>query len=386
MTTAPPPLSEMLDRLIATPSVSSIDPALDCGNAKVNELLSDWLEDLGFAIRLEAVPGHADKTNLIALRGSGTPELVFAGHTDTVPFDEGQWHCDPFLADRRGGRLYGLGSADMKSFFALVIEALRDQPPGRQTAPLAVLATADEESGMAGARQLVAADLALGPRVLIGEPTGLRPVRAHKGIFMLRVVLLGRSGHSSDPRLGRSALEGMHAVLTALVNLRNDLASRYADSRFDPPVPTVNFGRIRGGDNPNRICARCELDIDLRLTPGMSLATARARVESTVRESVADRDLEVQFISLFDGVEPLDTPASCGLLQAAEQLCGCRGDAVSFATEGPFFARLGADAVILGPGDIAVAHQPDEYLELARIEPCVEQLRSLYQSFCLAPA
>lgn len=386
MAPAPPPLSEMLDRLIATPSVSSVEPALDCGNAAVNELLAGWLEDLGFEVRLAVVPGHADKSNLIARRGSGTPELVFAGHTDTVPFDDGQWHSDPFLASRRDGRLYGLGSADMKSFFALLIEALRDCPAGRQKAPLAVLATADEESGMAGARQLVAADEALGPRVLIGEPTGLQPVRAHKGIFMLRIVLLGRSGHSSDPGLGRSALEGMHGVLDALVKLRGELESRYRDSRFVPPVPTLNFGRIGGGDNPNRICARCELDIDLRLTPGMSLATARAQVESTVRNAIAGRELEVQFISLFDGVEPLDTPASCSLLQATERLCGCAGSAVSFATEGPLFARLGANAVILGPGDIAVAHQPDEYLELARINPYVDQLRSLYHGFCAAPA
>lgn len=379
-----PTVDNMLDTLIATPSVSSVNADLDMGNRAISELLADWLETLQFQVQLMPVPGHADKCNVIAVRGAGEDGLILAGHTDTVPYDKGSWSHDPFCATRSSGRLYGLGSSDMKSFFALLLEALRDTRAADQKQPVVVLATADEESGMAGARQLVATDTRPGRYVLIGEPTGLQPVRAHKGIFMLRITLTGRSGHSSDPSLGRSALEGMYQVVGALSTLRNELQSSYRDERFAVPVPTLNFGRIAGGDNPNRICAHCELDIDVRLTPGMDLAATREAIETCVRKVLAGSDLKVSCHALFDGVPPLDTPSSSTLVRRCETLTDCTAGSVSFATEAPLFAALGMEAVIMGPGNIAVAHQPDEYLELASIAPTVRHLRALYQQFCIA--
>ena len=380
-----PSLDQMLDRLIATPSVSSVDPSRDHGNAGVSELIAEWLQAIGFDVRLQAVQGSQAKYNVIARRGSGSDGLVFAGHTDTVPFDETGWSHNPFAATRKDDRLYGLGSCDMKSFFALILESLRHTSAHRQSRPVVVVATADEESGMAGARTLVQEGQALGRHVLIGEPTGLVPIRAHKGIFMLRIIVHGRSGHSSDPSLGHSALEGMQAVLDALCQLRSELATRYPDARFAVPVPTLNFGRIAGGDNPNRICARCELDIDLRLTPGMQLETARAVLKQRVRDALVKRSLQVEFLSLFDGVAPMDTPDDDELLQACEKQTQCRAGVVSFATEAPMFAELGMSAVVLGPGDIAQAHQPDEYLALAAVKPMLTHLQALYQAFCVAP-
>ena len=378
-----PSLDHMLDTLIATPSVSSVNADLDTGNAEVSEELAGWLEALGFEVQLQAVPGHKRKRNVIASRGAGPDALVLAGHTDTVPFDEDGWTKDPFTAHRIDGRLYGLGSCDMKGFFALALDALRGTSPKKQSRPIVIIATADEESGMAGARELVAQGERFGRHVLIGEPTRLIPIRAHKGIFMLRIIIRGRSGHSSDPALGRSALEGMRAVLNSLCRLREDFAVRYSDSRFAVPAPTLNFGRIAGGDNPNRICARCELDIDLRLTPGMHLESARAEVIEHVENAIAGHGLSVDYISLFDGVGPMDTPADDPFLQACEAQTKCRAEVVSFATEAPLFASLGMSAVVLGPGDIAVAHQPDEYLELAAVAPMVAHLQALYQQFCI---
>lgn len=382
MTHVAPPLDTMLDQLIACPSVSSVNAELDTGNREVSECLAGWLEALGFRVSLSAVSGDANKCNVVGVLGEGDAGLVLAGHTDTVPFDEGRWSSDPFTATRRDGRLYGLGAADMKGFFALVIEALRDVAPGRLRRPLVVLATADEESGMAGARQLADAGKPLGRFALIGEPTGLRPVRAHKGILMLRIVLIGRSGHSSDPALGISALDGMHEVIRGLVDLRARLASGYGDSRFAIPAPTLNLGRIAGGDNPNRICARCELDIDLRLTPGITLADARRLLKQCVHDATAGRGLEVEFKSLFDGVEAMDTPAESALVRKCESLTGCKAGLVSFATEAPFLDKLGMQTVVMGPGDIAVAHQPDEFLDLARMAPMTAYLRQLVHEFC----
>ncbi len=381
-----PSLEQMLTRLIATPSVSSTDPLLDNGNAVISEILAGWLESIGFTVELLPVPGHASKLNVVARRGPSNAALVFAGHSDTVPYDDGCWTRDPFAAERTDERLYGLGSADMKSFFALVLEALRDTTPGKQSAGVVVVATADEESGMAGARELVNKHTILAPNVLIGEPTRLQPVRAHKGIFMLRIVLTGQSGHSSDPALGRNALEGMHAVIDSLYQLRQQFASQYRDSRFMVPVPTLNLGRIMGGDNPNRICARCELDIDVRLTPGLELEPARRLVQDACLDAVKERGLDVEFLSLFDGVAALDTPGDSPLIRAAETATGCAAGVVSFATEAPLFAELGAQSVVLGPGDIDVAHQPDEYLALASIAPMIGHIRRLYRHFCEAAA
>ena len=372
----------MLDQLIACPSVSSATPRTRHRQSKSQRDPGGWLEALGFRVSLTTVPGHADKCNVTGVLGDGGAGLVLAGHTDTVPFDDGRWTSDPFAATRKEGRLYGLGATDMKNFFAIVVEALREQSRTKLRRTLVVLATADEESGMAGARQLVEAGESLGRFALIGEPTGLRPIRAHKGILMMRIILTGRSGHSSDPALGRSALEGMHEVIRSLVSLRAELGEKYRDARFAVPTPTLNLGRIAGGDNPNRICARCELDVDLRLTPGITLAVARQLLKEHVRSAVEGRGLELEFHSLFDGVEALDTPADCALVSRCESLTGCGAGMVSFATEAPFLTELGMQTVVMGPGDIDVAHQPDEFLELARIPPMVGYLRQLVHDFC----
>ena len=160
----------------------------------------------------------------------------------------------------------------MKSFLALALEASRELAGRRPERTLILLATADEETSMAGARALVEPELPRARHAIIGEPTGLRPVRMHKGILMESIRLQGHSGHSSDPSLGNSALEAMHTVIGTLLSWRNELQKNFRDPLFAVPVPTLNLGHIHGGDNPNRICAECELHIDLRPLPGMDVA------------------------------------------------------------------------------------------------------------------
>ena len=385
----PTPLFPVLDRirqLIATPSVSSVSPQFDQSNRPVVDLLAGWLEDAGFAVRIEPLPGQADKANLIAVLGRGPGGLVLAGHTDTVPYDAGRWRYDPFGGTVADGRIYGLGSADMKSFLALAIAAAREFRADELRQPLVLLATADEESGMAGARALAAASQPLGRYALIGEPTGLKPVRLHKGILMEAIRLEGKAGHSSNPALGVSALEGMHRVIGELLRWRTELQARYRNPLFEVAAPTLNLGRIHGGDNPNRICADCELHIDIRPLPGMALADVRGALHERLDWLLADSELELSFTPLFEGIEALETPATAAIVRVTEELTGAPAGAVSFGTEGPYLNALGMETVILGPGGVDCAHQPDEYLALAMIEPTLELLRKLIGRFCVEAA
>ncbi len=381
--TSQPSLRRMLEGLIATPSVSSVSPAYDQPNEPVLFLLDDWLRAAGFRTEILPVPGLPGKANLIASRGRGAGGLVLAGHTDTVPFDASRWRHDPFRLTEADGRLYGLGTCDMKAFLALAIEAAREVPETALKAPLILLATADEESTMAGARALVEAGRPRARHALIGEPTGLRPVRRHKGIFMEAIEILGEAGHSSDPRLGRNALEGMHRAIGALLQWRERTQRLWRDEAFEVPVLTMNLGRIEGGDNPNRICARCELHIDCRPLPGMAIDTLREEIHATVRAALEGSGLTVRFRPLFEGAPPMDTPAEADLVRTTEALTGHAAETVAFATEGPFLNALGMDTVVLGPGDIAQAHQPDEYLRIDRIEPMLDLLRRLIRRYCV---
>ena len=384
MPATPPPLPEMLDRLIATPSVSAVKPEWDMSNLDIIHLLAEWCEALEFTVTIHNI--SPSKANLIARRG---PErgrgLILSGHTDTVPYDEGLWTSDPFTARRAAGRLYGLGACDMKSFLAIALEAARRVDLGRLAAPLTILATADEESSMAGARALVE-DGAVAPHAryaVIGEPTALRPVRMHKGILMEAVRLRGQSGHSSDPALGRSALEGMHAVMRAILDWRAELQARHTDPAFAVPVPTMNLGHIHGGDNPNRICADCELHLDLRPLPGMAIDELRQELRCRAERAVADSGLEVLTRPLFPGIPPMRTAADATLVKTAEKLTGHKAEAVAFATEAPYLQKICDEVIVLGPGSIQQAHQPDEYLPLAQLEPTVELLRGLIAEVCL---
>lgn len=385
MSKTPPELGEMLAELIAIPSVSSVDPTLDQGNRKVVERLAEWLEGMGFACELQPVPDAPDKANLIATLGRGEGGLVLAGHTDTVPYDEIGWASDPFTLSERDGRLYGLGTSDMKSFLGLVLEAARGLKAADLKQPLVVLATADEESGMTGAKALVDAQRRIGRHAVIGEPTNLRPVHMHKGILMESIRIQGRSGHSSDPSLGCSALEGMVRVLNDIVAWRQQLQSKNVDPRFSVPVPTLNLGHVHGGDNPNRICAHCELQIDIRPLPGMDLEELRETLRQRIGRVLGEDGLALEMRSLFPGLPAMETPAEARIVRAAEALTGSQAEAVAFGTEGPYLRDLGMDVVILGPGDIAQAHQPDEYLAVDRLQPTVDMLRELIRRFCLTP-
>jgi acetylornithine deacetylase len=324
---------QQLSQLVATPSVSSTDPLWDQGNRAVIDLLAGWLSDMGFRTEIQEVAADGVKANLIATLGSGPGGLVLAGHTDTVPFDEGRWQSDPLGLTERDNRLYGLGSTDMKGFFPLAIAAagaFLDKPLKQ---PLILLATADEESSMNGARALAAAGRPKARAAIIGEPTSLRPVRMHKGIMMEAVRVTGKAGHSSNPELGNSALEGIHAVMGDLMDFRGELRERYSNDLFRVAFPTLNLGCIHGGDSPNRICGQAELHFDLRMTPGNDNASVRGEIASRVARIAEQTALDIELRSLIRDVAPFEQAADSELVRLAERLTGHSAEAVAFATE-----------------------------------------------------
>jgi len=379
-----PALKPLFAALIAETSVSCTQPALDQSNAGVVARLADWFGALGFACETQEVaPG---KFNLIATLGSGPGGLVLAGHTDTVPYDEALWQSDPLQLREADDRWYGLGSCDMKGFFALILEAVRELDLRQLRQPLIVLATCDEESSMDGARALAEAGRPLGRAAVIGEPTGLRPIRLHKGILMERIDILGQSGHSSDPTLGHSALEAMQAVLGELLELRTQWQREYRNPLFLVPQPTLNLGCIHGGDNPNRICGQCALEFDLRPLPGMQPEALRQVIRGRLLPLAERFGVKIDYQPLFPAVPPFEQPAEAELVRLAERLTGHQADAVAFATEAPYLQAITQEVLVLGPGDISCAHQPEEHLALARIEPTVRLLQQLIRHYCLAEA
>ena len=374
---------QQLGQLVSTPSVSSTDPLWDQGNREVIDLLAEWLAPRGFNVEIQEVGADGGKANLIATRGKGPGGLVLAGHTDTVPFDEGRWQSNPLSIDERDNRLYGLGSTDMKGFFPLAIAAARafNDTPLQQ--PLILLATADEESSMNGARALAAAGKPRARAAIIGEPTALRPIRMHKGIMMEAVRVTGQAGHSSNPALGNSALEGVHAVIGDLMAYREQLRDRYSNGMFQVAYPTLNLGCIHGGDSPNRICGRAELHFDLRMVPGHDNDTLRAEIGERINRVAEARGLEIELRSLISDVAPFEQSADSELVQLAEKLTGHSAEAVAFATEAPFLQQLGMETIVMGPGSIDRAHQPDEYLELDQMQPCIALLTQFIRHYCL---
>lgn len=379
-----PRLRQQLADLIAIPSVTCTIQAQDMSNLPVIIRLAEWFEQAGF--NCEILPVAAGKANLIAVRPAADPSaqggLVLAGHTDTVPCESQLWNTDPFKLVERDGKLYGLGSADMKSFFALSLEAAQVFANMTFKAPLIIVATCDEETSMAGAKALLQHAKAKGRFALIGEPTSLKPARLHKGVMLERVVITGQSGHSSDPERGRNAIEAMHEVISRLLGFKQQLKS-IQNPLFPVPYPTLNLGCIHGGDNPNRICGLCELQFDVRPLPGMQMVALRQQISALLVDIGRQFDVEMLYEPATEGSPAAETPADSIFVQKVEQLTGQVAGAVSFGTEAPYYRQMGMDAVILGPGNIEQAHQPNEYLELKNIPPMLRWLTDLIDYYCV---
>jgi acetylornithine deacetylase len=377
-----PDFIQQLSQLIAAPSISSNTASIDMSNRAVIDLLANWLNDLGFRCEIIPLKSNPQKANLIATLGTGTGGLVLSGHTDTVPYDAARWQSDPFVLSARENKFYGLGATDMKGFFPVAIEAAKTFIGKKLQQPLIILATADEESSMSGARELVALGRPKARAAIIGEPTGLKAIRAHKGVMLEAVHVQGRSGHSSNPALGNNALEAMRFVLEDLLAFRADLQARYNNPQFSVPVPTLNLGCIHGGDNPNRICGECEVHFDIRTLPDMNSEELRAQLQTRLQPLAEKLGVNISLRTLSAGLPAFSQSADSELVKIAEKLTGHNSESVLFGTEGPYLQQLGMDTIVMGPGSIDQAHQPDEFLAMEQIEPAINLYRQFIQRYC----
>jgi len=376
-----PPFIELYRKLIATPSISATDASLDQSNETLINLLAGWCRDLGFTVEVQPVPGTRHKFNMLAKTGSGAGGLLLAGHTDTVPFDDGRWTRDPFTLTEYGNKLFGLGTADMKGFFAFILDTLRDVDVTKLGKPLYILATADEETTMAGAKYFSESTTIRPDCAIIGEPTSLKPVRAHKGHLSQSIRIQGQSGHSSDPARGVNAIELMHESITQLMALRNTLKERYHHEGFAIPYPTMNFGHIHGGDAPNRICACCELYMDIRPLPGLSLNDLEGLLNNALAPVSERWPGRLTIGELHPPIPGYECPPDDHLVKVVEKLLNTETEVVNYCTEAPFIQEV-CPTLVLGPGSINQAHQPDEYLDTAFIKPTRELIAQVVHHFC----
>ncbi|CAH0541686.1 acetylornithine deacetylase [Vibrio marisflavi] len=374
-----PGFKEIYSGLISTSSISSTDPSWDEGNLQVIEKLESWLNDIGFDVQINQVkPG---KYNLIAKKGSGEGGLLLAGHSDTVPFDQGRWNYEPHALTEDNNRFYGLGTADMKGYFAFIIDAVKNIDWSKQTKPLYILATCDEETTMIGARDFAHNAPFKPDYCIIGEPTSLVPIRAHKGHVANAIRITGKSGHSSDPALGVNAIEIMHEVLFALKNLRDDLIKQYHHPGFAIPTPTLNLGHIHGGDSANRICGCCELHYDIRPLPGISLDGLDNMLKHCLQEVEQKWPGRIAITPLHEPVPGFECQHDHPFISQMETICELPSETVNYCTEAPFLQQL-CPTLVLGPGSINQAHQPDEYLDFKFIQPTLDVLSKAIYKYC----
>jgi acetylornithine deacetylase len=359
----------MLARLVAFPTVSS-ESNLDCIG-----FIADYLAAHGVESRL--VPSaDGRKANLHATIGPKVEGgIVFSGHTDVVPVAGQDWSSDPFLLTERNGRLYGRGTCDMKGFDALVLAAVPRMVAADLARPIHIALSYDEEVGCQGAPFLVEDMLRNVPTpsaVIVGEPTRMKVVNGHKGSVSYFTTVRGHSVHSS--RID----EGVSAVMVAarLVvwhddRLRENKASCDPANPFAPPYTTLHCGMIQGGTAANIVAGECTFVTDIRAIPTDDPWAYRARYEAYVRDVI---EPEMRAIAPGTGVEIAHRAAVPGLRpesdgeaeRLARRITGDNGThVVSYGTEAGIFQNAGWSSVVCGPGDIAQAHQADEYIELS---------------------
>ena len=377
--TAPlsPSARAMIERLIAFNTVSRDS------NLGLIEWVRDYLHGLGAETRLTH-DSTGKKANLFATLGeSSKPGLILSGHTDVVPVDGQDWQTDPFVAVERDGRLYARGSADMKGFIGIIlneaprfIAALNDN---RLDAPLHYALSYDEEVGCLGVRGLIK-DLQendIRPAgCVVGEPTSMQPIIAHKGTHRFRCSVHGREAHSSYVTYGVNAIEYAARLVVYIRQIADRLAQiETRDYGFTVPYSTLSTGLIRGGIAANVVPKDCEFSFDMRTLPNASADALyqeiRTYAEVLAREMRAvdpESRIDLLYASQTVGLAAAETDS---IVQWAMRLSGHRSAGkVSYGTEAGLFQQMGVPSVICGPGDIVEAHCPNEFVSLEQLAQC----------------
>jgi acetylornithine deacetylase len=364
---------DILARLVA------FDTTSRNSNVDLIDYVRDYLAGHGIVARV-SFDAAGKKANLHALVG---PEvaggIALSGHVDTVPVDGQAWTADPFTLREAEGRLFARGSADMKGFVACMLAAVPRLKGRKLTKPVHLFVTHDEETTMEGARRMVA-ELDAAPRpacCVVGEPTLMQPVMAHKGKLSLRVIVRGKPGHSSEPGKGVNAVHAAaEAVAWVAGKARERAGTGPFDPQFDPPYTSIHVGTIAGGTILNIIPEHAEFTMEWRNIPAddvdAEFAVLRRHVAAVLEPAMKAVDASTGFsYEVIDAIPGLALPARDPLVAMVQQASGSNSvGAVSYGTEGGLYERAGIPTIVCGPGSIAQAHQPDEWVAASQLLAC----------------
>ena len=373
---------EMLAHLIG------FDTTSRDGNLPLIAFVEDYLDGWGvphFRVDYEA----NKKTNLFATIGPAIAGgVVLSGHTDVVPVDGQPWTSDPFTLTQRGERLFGRGTCDMKGFLAVCLAEVPNFLRAGLKRPIHLALSCDEEVGCKGVRPLVAHIRDRLPRpgaVIVGEPTSMKVVNAHKSAVTFATEVTGHEAHSSLTHHGVNAILVAGELLSEISRIREDLIARGDPSqRFDPPYSTVHVGVIEGGTAKNIIPRRCAFQWETRLLPMADpdevprrFEAFAKRLEPAMQAVAPETGIATEAVNLVPGLAPeKDSPAELLALRLANANAT---HAVSYCTEAGLFQQIGIPAVICGPGSIEQAHKPDEYIETSELRKCEAFMAKLVQ-------
>jgi acetylornithine deacetylase len=370
-----------------------IDTTSRNSNLALIETARDWLKGQGVQSWL-AHNESGDKANLFATLpaadGAVQGGVVLSGHTDVVPVDGQDWDTDPFVLAEKDGRLYGRGTADMKSFIAVSLALVPEFLAMPRKKPIHLAFSYDEEVGCVGAPVMLAELQGRGIKAdgcVVGEPTNMQVVVAHKGVNLFSCRLHGKAAHSSLTPQGCNAIEYAARLICRIRDIADAMKAQGPyDEFFDVPFSTMTTNKIKGGIAVNTIPALCEFDYEFRNLPGMPADQIQTQVERYVREELlprmqaeyADARIEIETGASAPGLEATEEEA---ITQLARALTADRAvRKVAYGTEAGLFQSVGIPAVVCGPGDIQQAHKPNEFIELSQLDGCERFLRRLGQS------
>ena len=367
-------------------SLVAFDTTSHKSNRALVSYVEGYLDSHGVASHL--VPtADGEKASLFATIGpEGVPGIGLSGHTDVVPADAASWKSDPFVLHEGDGRLYGRGTADMKGYLACVLAMVPEFKRRRLKTPLHILFSYDEEVGCTGVRPMIAelGDRLQKPRaVIVGEPTSMTVVDAHKGPVRWNVDITGLAAHSSMAHLGVNAISVAARLVGKLGEIEAELAALPPDPRFTPPYPTLQVTKIDGGIATNIVPAACRFVFDIRAMPGLDVEAIERRLAEFAETECLPAMQRIApeagiAIRRANQVPPFAADSTSDIVALALKLAGENAtNAVSYATEAGLFQDAHVPAVVCGPGDIAQAHTADEWIAVTEIERCLAFLGRL---------
>jgi acetylornithine deacetylase len=374
----------------------SMDTTSRNSNLELIGFIGEHLAGLGIESRL-VHDETGRKANLYATLGPGDkPGIALSGHTDVVPVDGQDWSSSPWTVAERDGRLFGRGTADMKSFIAVVLTALPEIIRRKPKSPIHLIFSYDEEVGCLGVRRLLEV-LAKAPvrplACIIGEPTSMKVMVGHKGKKSVRCRVHGRECHSSLAPQGVNAIDYAAELVGRLRSMARRMAEKGPfDANFDVPFTTVHTGVMQGGTALNIVPKDCQFDFEFRYVPGVDPEALYSEIRGfaekellpQMRAVASEAGFDWEQISAFPG---LDTPVDSEIVEFVKSLTGANSTGkVAFGTEGGLFQEAGIPTVICGPGDIAQAHKPDEYVDVEQVALCEDFMGRLTDKLCSLPA